>query len=187
MEQIVHHEQCLRCGECCRFRENRQSFAPIFTVEELDAIRAVHCTLPDFKPFKGTENIYQIQLIRGNIENPLYPFVCPFLDEEKYACTIYELRPFDCRIWPFIVLRVKETGQVLLAHFTGSSCLAIQEVQPLHFAAYEAYMEQLVTSNGFLEFLRKYPQLIWDHNGDEKYVTIPSKDITSLLKTTTSE
>jgi Fe-S-cluster containining protein len=181
MKQIIHHEQCKRCGECCRFREDRQDFAPIFTVEELDSIQQTRETLPEFLPFKGTDNIFQIQLKKAEKPTPFYPYVCPFLDEEAYSCTIYDVRPFDCRVWPFIVLRVKETGQVLLAHFTGSACLALAEVQPKDFNAYDAYMGQMVTSEEFLAFLRKYPQLIWDHESQGNYITVPSKDITNLL------
>ncbi len=181
MKQIIHHDQCKRCGECCRFRESRQDFAPIFTVEELDAIRQVRDDMPEFNPFKETDNIFQIRLKEAQKPTPLYPYVCPFLDEDAYSCTIYDVRPFDCRVWPFIVLRVQETGQVLLAHFTGSSCLAMAEVQPQDFSAYEAYMEEMVSSEDFLAFLRKYPQIIWDHESQGNYVTVPSKDITSLL------
>lgn len=181
MKQIVHHEQCKRCGECCRFREDRQDFAPIFTVEELDAIRHVREDLPEFMPFKATDNIFQIRLKKAEKPTPYYPYVCPFLDEEAYRCTIYDVRPFDCRVWPFIVLRVKETGEVLLAHFTESACLALAEAQPKDFSAYEAYMEQMVSSEAFLAFLRKYPQLIWEHEDQGDYVTVPSKDITRLL------
>lgn len=182
MKQLVQHEQCLRCHECCRFRADRQDFAPIFTAEELEAIRQVRDDLPDFTPFRGSDKVFQIRLKEAEIPHEEYPYVCPFLDEANYRCTIYEVRPFDCRIWPFIVLKVRETGQVLLAHFTGEACLAVQEAQPEDFAAYEAYMQQLVTSESFLKFLKKYPELIWEHGSYGKYVTIQSSDVTKLLQ-----
>lgn len=184
MRQIVHHEQCMRCRECCRFRSNRQDFAPIFTADELAAIRQARKSMPEFAPFKGTANIFQIKLQQAKHEDPVYPYVCPFLDEDKYECTIYDVRPFDCRIWPFIVLKLTETGEVKLAHFTGDACLALQEVSPADFGEYEAYMQRLVTSPELLSFLRQHPELIWEHHDDGKYATIPSKDITRLLAQT---
>jgi Fe-S-cluster containining protein len=187
MRQIVHHEQCKRCRECCRFRANRQDFAPIFTVEELQAIREVRESLPEFLPFKETTNVYQIRLKEAEHSDPAYPYVCPFLDEENYQCTIYDVRPFDCRIWPFIVLKNDE-GKISLQHFTGNACLALQEVSPEDFREYEAYMEKLVSSSSFLEFLKRHPELIWpqeDQHG--KYVTIPSREITSLFVETTGD
>lgn len=187
MEQIVHHEQCLRCNECCRFRADRQDFAPIFTVEELDTLRQTREFLPEFTPFKSTDNIFQIRLKKAEIEDPVYPYVCPFLDEANYRCTIYNARPFDCRIWPFIVLREPETGRVMLAHFTGSACIALDEVPPESFRAYEAYMEKLVTSAEFVQFLDQHPQLIWEHDGHGNYATIPSLDITDLLQVPSGE
>ena len=181
MEQIVHHEQCLRCHECCRFRADRQDFAPIFTIEEVERIRAAGKALPEFTPFKATDNVLQIRLKQAENDDPVYPYVCPFLDETDYRCTIYETRPFDCRVWPFIVLKEAETGQVKLAHFTGSACLAVEEASEAAFEAYENYMKQFVTSANFLGFLRQYPQLIWDHDGHGNYATIPVLDITDLL------
>lgn len=181
MRQIVHHEQCQRCRECCRFRANRQDFAPIFTAAELDAIRTVTDSMPEFVPFKGSDNIFQIRLQKAKHDDPVYPYVCPFLDEDQYACTIYDVRPFDCRVWPFIILKLTETGAVKLAHFTADACLALEEASPEDFGAYEADMQHLVTSGSFLQFLRAHPELIWEHHDQGKYVTIPSKDITRLL------
>ena len=185
MRQIVHHEQCQRCRECCRFRANRQDFAPIFTAEELDAIRRATDSMPEFVPFKDSASMFQIRLQKAKHDDPVYPYVCPFLDEDAYACTIYDIRPFDCRIWPFIILKLSETGEVKLAHFTGDACLALEEVSPEDLGEYEAYMTRLVTDNTFLDFLRAHPDLIWEHHDQGKYVTIPSRDITRLFAQTT--
>ncbi len=182
MKQIVHHEQCRRCRECCRFRANREDFAPIFTTEEVETIRAVRGSMPEFTPFKATPNILQIRLKQAEVADPVYPLVCPFLDEENYQCLIYDVRPFDCRIWPFIVVRIRETGEIQLAHFTGDACLALQEVSDDDFADYEAYMQELVASEDMLMMLREYPGLIWENDNEGRYATIPSKVITALLK-----
>ncbi len=186
MNQIVHHEQCRRCRECCRFRANREDFAPIFTDQEVAAIRAVrehnHQPMPEFAPFKATTNIRQIRLKPAEHADPVYPLVCPFLDEDSYECSIYEVRPFDCRIWPFIIVKVRETGAIQLEHFTGDACLALQEVSAEDFAEYEAYMQELVASADMLALLREYPGLIWENDNEGRYTTIPSRAITALLK-----
>ncbi len=182
MKQIVHHEQCRRCRECCRFRANREDFAPIFTDQEVEAIRAVRQPMPEFTPFRSTTNIRQIRLKQAVHDDPVYPFVCPFLDEDNYQCTIYDLRPFDCRIWPFIIVKVRATGAIQLEHFTGDACLALQEVSPEDFAEYEAYMQELVAGADMLALLRDYPGLIWENDNEGRYTTIPSREITALLK-----
>ncbi len=188
MKQIVQHEQCLRCRECCRFRADRQDFAPIFTAEELEAIRAARSSLPEFVPFKQTENIFQIRLKQAVHPDPVYPYVCPFLDEDSYQCTIYDVRPFDCRVWPFIILKQTETGAIRLEHFTESACLALQEVSPDDFRDYEAYMQEYVASEEFVNFLKRYPDLIWVSDGQQgRYATIPSRDITHLLADSSGE
>ena len=139
--------------------------------------------MPEFSPFGSTTNIQQIRLKPAEHDDPVYPLVCPFLDEDNYQCSIYDVRPFDCRIWPFIVVKVRETGAIQLEHFTGDACLALQEVSPEDFAEYEAYMQELVSDSGdMLALLREYPGLIWENDNEGRYATIPSREITALLK-----
>jgi Fe-S-cluster containining protein len=177
MKQIIQHEQCLRCRECCRFRENRQYFAPLFTESEIETIAETRADMPEFKKFQDSETVFQIQLTRSKMDDKDYPYVCPFLDEDQYTCTIYEERPFDCRLWPMIIHKIQQNGPTILAHFTGDACLALQEVSDEDFADYKEYFQKLATSPKFLQFLKKYPELIWAHEEDGDYRTIPIADI----------
>ncbi|MFO7322892.1 MAG: YkgJ family cysteine cluster protein [Chloroflexota bacterium] len=181
MKQLIQHEQCLRCRECCRFREDRQYFAPLFTASEIDRIRAKRSDLPEFRPFKESDRVFQIQLKRSTMPDAVYPYVCPFLDEENYLCTIYDERPFDCQTWPFIVHKVEQTGSTLVAYFTGDVCLALKEVDPADFEEYQAYFVALVTSEKYLQVLRDHPELIWVHNEDGVYHTVSLADISTAL------
>lgn len=172
----------MRCRECCRFRADRQYFAPLFTASELDAIRAVRGDdMPEFLPFKGSDKVFQIQLVPAQHPDDVYPLVCPFLDEEAYACSIYDVRPFDCRTWPFIVHKVVQTGQTLVAHFTGDVCLALDEVEPGDFEEYKAYFEALATSEKYVTLLRKHPELVWEHDENGAYHTVAIADMTAAL------
>lgn len=182
MKQLIQHEQCQRCRECCRFREDRQYFAPIFTEMELAAIQEVRPEMPEFRPFKGSDKVFQIVLTKSQDENSVYPYVCPFLDEEAYSCTIYDRRPFDCRTWPFLLQKVTQTGTSLLAHFTGDVCLALDEVSPEDFDDYKAYFQALVTSEKYVQFLKHNPELLWEHEEDGEYHTVPMQDMTDLLR-----
>lgn len=179
MKQIVKHEQCQRCRECCRFRADRQYFAPLFTKEEIEQIRQIRTELPEFVPYNEDRTVFQIKLNPAQIEDPIYQYVCPFLDEVNYACTIYDARPFDCRVWPFIVMR--EAGRTILAHFTGEVCLALDEVEQSDFETYRDYFAALVTSEKFLAFVKAYPDLVWQHTSEGSYKTIHIKDITDAV------
>lgn len=182
MKQFIQHEQCQRCRECCRFRADRQYFAPLFTAAEIEAIRAVRGDdMPVFHPYKGSENVFQVALVPASQPDDVYPYVCPFLDEDNYACGIYDVRPFDCRTWPFIVQKVVQTGRTLVAHFTGDVCLALDEFEPGDMEAYKAYFAALVTSDKYVQLLRHSPELIWEHDEDGAYHTVPLVDLTDTL------
>lgn len=188
MKQLIRHEQCQRCRECCRFRADRQYFAPIFTAQEVEAIRAVRGDdMPVFHPFKGSDKVFQIELVPAKQPDDVYPYVCPFLDEERYACSIYDVRPFDCRTWPFIVHKVVQTGQTLVAHFTGDVCLALNEVAPEDFEEYKAYFTALVTSEKYVTLLRKHPELVWEHDEEGDYHTVVMSDLTDLINPQASQ
>lgn len=179
MKQIVQHEQCQRCRECCRFRADRQYFAPLFTQEEIDRIRAVRADMPEFTPYNERQTVFQIKLKQAEIDDPVYQYVCPFLDEVNYACTVYDMRPFDCQVWPFIVLQ--EAGRTMLAHFTGDVCLALDEADQTDFEVYKDYFAALVTSEKFLTFIKTYPDLVWQHQSEGSYRTVVIKDITESV------
>lgn len=182
MKQIIKHEQCLRCRECCRFRADRLYFAPLFTQDEIESIRQTGADMPEFVPFQGSDKVFQIKLQPAQIKDPVYEYVCPFLDEANYVCTIYEQRPFDCQVWPFIVMR--EAGRKILAHFTGESCLALDEVDAADFAEYRDYFAALIRSEKYRDMLTRFPELVWEHQSDENYPTVPVLDITDDLDET---
>ncbi len=44
-------------------------------------------------------------------------------------------------------------------------------------------MQELVSDGGdMLALLREYPGLIWENDNEGRYATIPSREITALLK-----
>jgi Fe-S-cluster containining protein len=181
MEQLIQHEHCLKCRECCRFRKDRQYFAPIFTQEEITAIQQVRSDLPEFKPYKGSATVFQVTLNRSKLDDPVYQYVCPFLDEDNYACTVYETRPFDCRTWPFIVMHDQKPDSAVLAHFTGEVCLGLNEAEPTAFDAYKRYFAKLMLSEPYRNFLRAHRALIWDHEEEGPYRTVVIEDLSDAL------
>lgn len=65
--------KCSNCGNCCG------NFLPL-TETEINIIR-IHI------------KAHQITKMNKN------PLKCPFRDEENKKCTIYEVRPFICKMW----------------------------------------------------------------------------------------
>jgi len=81
LNQFVTNEFCLKCRECCRF----------FDVSWLPHL------LDDDKKAIGKDTIDLIQE-DGSLK-------CQFLELESYKCGIYHKRPFECKLYPFLVVK----------------------------------------------------------------------------------
>ena len=89
---------CKECqGKCCKSAD-KPSYLWI-TLEELDRIASfLNISKPDFKKNylnceNGLHNIKDIKI------NGVYS--CIFLDTQSNLCSIYEVRPKQCREYPF--------------------------------------------------------------------------------------
>ena len=107
LPQAVPNERCLRCDVCCRFPEKESPLRPYFT--EAEIARAVAHGVPAaaFPDVSG-----------GRITLIPHPqgegYICPAFDAGTNGCTIYEVRPLDCRLYPFAVMRPPRGEGVLL-------------------------------------------------------------------------
>ncbi|MBM4040768.1 MAG: DUF2156 domain-containing protein [Planctomycetes bacterium] len=99
---------CLACDVCCRFASPTACFIPFFTAAE-----AADCGLP----------IADCQLAEGGSPSPgVRPVVgpdgvgwrCPCRRAESQECTVYERRPLDCRLYPFVLMFDAAGSQVWL-------------------------------------------------------------------------
>lgn len=73
--------ECSNCGECC------SNLLPM-TRKEVDAIKR-YVKRHGIKPQKHF----------APTRNPMYDMVCPFRDNANRRCTIYDARPYICRVW----------------------------------------------------------------------------------------
>ena len=77
IQDLTKDGACSRCGECCG------DFLPLSAVE-IDRIRT----------YIRKHNIRE--QVNNVIDTPIN-FKCPFRDDSKHVCTIYEIRPEICR------------------------------------------------------------------------------------------
>lgn len=106
-------EFCLRCDICCRFPERNSPLVPFFlNKEKLE-------TTPGFFGF-GTHYGSRIDVVRyGN------GYICPYFIPEKNLCKIYEKRPLDCRLYPYMVTYDTSYKKVVLV--LDNKCLHKEE------------------------------------------------------------
>lgn len=100
--------RCLACDVCCRFASPTASFIPHFTPEE-----AADCGLqtPARRP---TEAANPRPGVRPLVEPDGERWRCPFRHPASQACTIYEKRPLDCRLYPFVLMYDRNGTEVWL-------------------------------------------------------------------------
>jgi len=94
---------------------------PFFTGDEIRAAVAAGLTPELFPTTEGT----QIDLV----PNPAGEgYVCPAFDTETSHCRIYEVRPLDCRLYPFALMWDAERTHVLLGWDT--KCPYMRDAPP---------------------------------------------------------
>jgi Fe-S-cluster containining protein len=176
METVTRSEDCVVCKECCKFHKDKLYFAPLFTDDELDALKKARPTdepPAGFHRFHGSRTVWQIELLPSATSPSLW--VCPFLDEATNMCAIYPDVPFDCRVWPFLVAWSADGQGIELACYERKVCASLRNTGSDEFAAYTTYILGYVRRPQFLRHLREHMELIWPHQPG----TIPLADLTA--------
>ena len=106
--QIIPSEVCFSCDVCCRFLEVDSPLAPIFTENEKQQAISQGADPILFQP-QADETSSQIKL---KLHQDFY--ICPFFEPETSRCTIYQIRPLDCQLYPFALMFNADGSSVVL-------------------------------------------------------------------------
>lgn len=97
LKKILSSESCQKCQICCGFDENDKWEIPLIFSECRAAVEEkTGCKLIP----RGNEYVFDMQFEGDKV------IFCPALGEN--GCTLGELKPYDCKIWPF---RVNQLGE----------------------------------------------------------------------------
>ncbi len=89
---IVTSKQCLECKGCCSFESCKGDWSPRLTGEDVSLLES----FSSFKDWRqGVDRIALKSSHRGQ--------ACFFLDEKTHHCQVYHLRPYECRLYPFLL------------------------------------------------------------------------------------
>ena len=139
INEIIPEGFCLKCDGCCRFAEENSVWFPRLLKEEEKAIPK-----DKFRPVPNKKE--------GN-------FLCAFLRTEDNKCKIYKSRPFECRLYPFLLARDAKTGKIFLA--VGTNCpFARGNLKKAEFKKHTEHLTALFKSPDFLKFIKDNPQII---------------------------
>jgi len=145
LKQFVPSSTCLACEGCCRFSEENSSWRPCLTEDEKR--NAVYTKdRQDDKGWLKTSSLND-------------GFVCSCLDEKNNACTVYEVRPFDCALYPFLLVDL-DVGPCLAVHL---NCPFVQEAWDSEgFSVHVEYLKEYFSRPQALALLRNNPSLFTD-------------------------
>jgi uncharacterized protein len=154
LRQLVPSEECLKCDGCCRFSEPKNLWRPKITDEEKKQARPV-----------GVKNVFSENAVdeSGHLATLAHEgsCICYFFHPQHNTCGVYPFRPFECRLYPFL-LHKGGGQQGICAHI---SCPYVQKVFGRQsFQEYVAYLKEFFAQKETIAFLKKYPFLWSDYS-----------------------
>jgi Fe-S-cluster containining protein len=149
IKQFVPQEFCLKCRGCCRFKESNSVWSPCLLDEEIQA-------LLDKKGIPTA--LISIDRRIQPIANPSgADFLCPFLETQENKCQIYDFRPFECQLYPFLINLRKD--KVLLT--VDLNCPYVYEkINSQEAKDYIIYLTTYLNSKPLRSLLEDNPQII---------------------------
>ena len=129
---------CLSCDVCCRFPDQGSFLAPVFTPDEVtDRCKEGRVNLIPFED----------------------GYICPFFTPSSNRCSIYDSRPFDCRLYPFALMKSRDGSEIILG--IDTKCPMANGTLPnKEIADYINYLISLIESDDVKKFILKNPLLI---------------------------
>lgn len=148
IKQFVPQEVCLKCQGCCRFKEFDSVWLPCLLNEEIQ-------DLLDRNIPPATISIdRKIQPIPNPKQNE---FICPFLNIEDNKCKIYEYRPLECQLYPFLIA-IRDKKVILTVDL---NCPYIKEkLNSQELKEYTDYLVSFLNSPHQFEILKSNPHII---------------------------
>ena len=149
--QIVPSATCLHCDVCCRFPDRDSFLRPFFTADEIAAALKAGLA-PDLFSNPGGTQI-------GVVQNPGGDgYVCPAFDTATSQCRIYDVRPLDCRLYPFALMWDAAHTHVMLGWDT--KCPYMRDMpSPLIEQAVDD-IAQWIEQDARMATLARFPTLI---------------------------
>lgn len=146
LKQLIPPGFCLKCDICCRFLDRFSQMRPYFLYEEIEKVRGRH-----LKPFKKSR-VSLISLIRRK-----NMYLCPYFYPKKNSCAIYNIRPFDCRLYPFLLSH--KDGRVSLC--ADLNCPFIkQNIKNKYLKDYISYLKKIFSDEKIINKVLKNKTLI---------------------------
>lgn len=152
IRQFVPQARCLSCKICCRFSQDNSPWQPLVLKEE---------TATFFEGGLPAESL----LSSGRIKtlSSGRALVCLFFDLQNNRCKIYSRRPFECRLYPFLINQKK--GHIYLA--ADANCPFITEqLNSVELKDYLEYLKGLLTRPDIFRMIKENRGMFMGYEGE---------------------
>jgi hypothetical protein len=171
--QLVPSSTCLRCDVCCRFPDPDSPLRPYFTGEEITAATDAGNLEPRLFPLPAGSQVSLVPDERGE------GYLCPAFDPETARCRIYEQRPLDCRIYPFVLMWNASHDQVVLGW--DRKCPFMPEQLPSVICEHADRVIGQVSRPELVDRISRHPRLIGEFQ-DDVVTLAPLPQLTLALR-----
>lgn len=150
IRQLLDRDTCLKCRGCCRFPEPWSLWTPLLSRKEEKIITAA-CPEKNDLVADG-----RLATVPASGEGLHY---CVLFSPEKNACSLYSLRPLECRLYPFLVNVNRDNGKAFLC--VDMNCpFAAEHYGDPGFGEYVSYLADHLNSPPLLELFRREKRLL---------------------------
>jgi Fe-S-cluster containining protein len=162
LKQFVPSAVCLACDGCCRFSDEQSQWRPKIAEEEIRQLENDSTGQNSFSRACVDEGSGLKAQFSGD------QCVCAFLCPERNTCRIYSLRPFECQLYPFVL--VKRGNKAVVA--VHRHCPHIQKKYgSRELERYTIYLKGFFQRSEVMPFIRANPHLVGDYRGYEDELT----------------
>ncbi len=174
IEQFVPSEYCLKCKGCCRFKEADSVWTPCLLDDEIQvfldkkippAAISQERKLMAVPDPSGEGFLCPFFMVQESIKHFPIPLrkslkviaEGDFLEAQENKCQIYEFRPFECQLYPFLInMRNKK---ILLT--VDLNCPYIKEkINTQEFKEYAENLADFLNSPRQMKLLKNNPQIL---------------------------
>lgn len=150
LKEILSRGTCAECRICCGFDTTDLWETPVFFPELKEKIKAENPEIK-FMPYK---NAYLMKMFEPDSEGLM---LCPMLTET--GCALGDEKPFDCRIWPFRVMKLDSRLVITLSPICPS-------VQELSVKRVSEFLKESKLSDLIFKTAESNPAIIKDYIPD---------------------
>ena len=157
LEQFVPSKVCLSCDGCCRFKEQESMWRPKITSGEMAATGK-----PDLLSVIYSKD--KVDTKTGHIKTAPCTdgehHFCSFFAPATNTCTVYDVRPFECQLYPFVLTR--DNGKVVVS--VHHHCPYVQEKRNTEeFQKYAKSLKIFFAREEIIEIVKRNPALAGEY------------------------